>query len=326
MQTIAVDLRLLRDWAMRYPMVTAFCLSLFLHSSFYGFWKWGDYLGWWKHQATWLLDITKHKKPAVSKLPKFLQPKQIQVPVRQEIPLTFLEVDPSTAVKEPPKDAKYYAVKNTVASNPDPIQETTIPKIDGTQNKVPRIENVPKPGPQPLQPALPPEPKPEQPAKPKDLLGDTMFKRPTPDDGTGLKQDRPRRVADVQPPDRRLVGPKLRQVGGVQRRGRFSLDAVESPFAAYDSYIIAAIQKRWYDLIDSAPFAQRTGKVVLEFKLNYDGRITDLKMNDNEVGELLATLCQRAITDPSPYNPWPEDMRKQVGKNYREVLFTFYYE
>ncbi len=123
-----------------------------------------------------------------------------------------------------------------------------------------------------------------------------------------------------------LAGQKMRQDGGVQRRGKISLDVVGSPFGAYDAYIIAAIQQRWYDLLDRSQFTQRSGRVVVEFKLNYDGRITDLAMKDNEVGELLALLCQRAIMDPSPFAKWPDDMRRMVGKNYREVLFTFYYE
>ena len=85
------------------------------------------------------------------------------------------------------------------------------------------------------------------------------------------------------------------------------------------------MQQRWYDLLDSSQFAQRSGKVVLEFRLTYDGRITDLKVSDNEVGEILSLLCQRAIMDPAPYARWPDDMRRMIGANYREVTFTFFY-
>ena len=57
----------------------------------------------------------------------------------------------------------------------------------------------------------------------------------------------------------------------------------------------------------------------------YDGRITDMKMSDNDVGDLLGLLCERAVLDPAPYAPWPSDMRRLIGHNYREVTFTFYY-
>ena len=68
------------------------------------------------------------------------------------------------------------------------------------------------------------------------------------------------------------------------------------------------------------------GRVTLEFRLNYDGRITDMRVIENGVDEVLSVLCQRAITDPSPYAPWPSDMRRLIGADYREVRFTFYYE
>ena len=92
-----------------------------------------------------------------------------------------------------------------------------------------------------------------------------------------------------------------------------------------DAAFIAAVQERWYNLLDSTQFAQRSGKVVVEFRLTYDGRIIEMRVAGNEVGEMLGLLCQRAILDPAPYAPWPADMRRLIGGNYRDVTFTFYY-
>jgi membrane protein involved in colicin uptake len=117
----------------------------------------------------------------------------------------------------------------------------------------------------------------------------------------------------------------MKQEGGVHERGTLSLDVARTPFGSYDAALIAAVQQRWYDLLDATRFAQRSGKVVLEFRLYYDGRITDMKVDGNEVGEMLGLLCQRAITDPAPFAQWPSDMRRAIGKNYRDVMFTFYY-
>ena len=47
---------------------------------------------------------------------------------------------------------------------------------------------------------------------------------------------------------------------------------------------------------------------------------------ENGVDDILSYLCQRAITDPSPYESWPSDMRRIIGADYRDVVFTFYYE
>jgi len=119
----------------------------------------------------------------------------------------------------------------------------------------------------------------------------------------------------------------MKQPGGVKRFAlEPSLDVRATPFGAYDAAIIAAIQKRWYDLLGEREFAANySGKVVLEFRLNSDGRVTEMKVDETNVTELLALLCQRAVQDPAPFAPWPADLRRLVGKEYREVRFTFYY-
>jgi outer membrane biosynthesis protein TonB len=124
-----------------------------------------------------------------------------------------------------------------------------------------------------------------------------------------------------------LPSEKMTQQGGVRRANlESSLDVKATPFGAYDSLIIAAIQKRWYDLLATRNFtANHSGKVVLEFRLNSDGRVTDMKVSANDVTEILALLCQRAVQDPAPFAPWPADLKRMVGKNHREVRFTFYY-
>ena len=122
-----------------------------------------------------------------------------------------------------------------------------------------------------------------------------------------------------------LVGQKTLQDGGVKNRGKISLDVKGSPFGTYDAAFIAAVQQRWYDLLETTS-VQRSGKVVLEFRLNHDGRITAMQMSDNEVGEILGIICQRAVLDPAPFGKWPEDMRRMIGNTHREVTFTFYYQ
>jgi hypothetical protein len=59
--------------------------------------------------------------------------------------------------------------------------------------------------------------------------------------------------------------------------------------------------------------------------LNYDGTITDMSVLQNTVGDLLGYVCQKAVTDPAPFALWPSEMRRDIGKNYREITFTFYY-
>ena len=323
----------LRDWralAVRHPLAAAFAISLVMHVCFFGVWKVGKHLGWWDHQATWLLNW--HKKKMAKPPRQFLKLPDIASARQPEVRLTFVEVDPSAAIQEPPKDAKFYGIKNTKAANPDETLEADLPKIDGNQNKVMRTESVPKPKPFPLQPAVEQanDDKQEEP-KPRvvDSPGDMAKAKPTTDGvnlGTGEeeRQKRPRTLQEARARNQ-LAGEKVKVDGGAKVRGRVSISAMVTPFSSYDAAFIAAVQQRWYDLLDSSQFAQRSGKVVLEFRLTYDGRIVDLKVGDSEVGEILSLLCQRAILDPAPYARWPDDMRRMIGNNYREVTFTFYY-
>jgi len=254
-------------------------------------------------------------------------------------------VNPELAASEPPKEAKFYGAFNALAAQPEPAAlDTKNPKIDGKQDKVPRLEDIPRPVKFPLQPAALPDPAPaeELRAKPRpsDVPGDLALARPGErrlSDGQAeprsfeprsdeRSHDRPRTLAQALAKRGMLAGERMKQDGGVSRRGRVAMvDVKATPFGAYDAAFIAAVQQRWYDLIDNSQILPRSGKVVLQFRLTSDGRITDLRVNEETVGELLTLLCQRAVTDPAPYAPWPSDMRRLIGENHREVTFTFYY-
>jgi hypothetical protein len=119
----------------------------------------------------------------------------------------------------------------------------------------------------------------------------------------------------------------MNQDGGTRRRMALqpSFDAKATPFGDYDRRFIDAVTQRWYDLLDSQQFAaDRIGKVTLRFRLNHDGTISNMEVLENTVGELLGYVCQKAVTDPT-FEPWPSDMARMVGANFREITFTFYY-
>jgi len=309
----------MRGFVGKNPLAMAFAFSLAVHGALYGTWRVGRTLNWWDAQPAWLLKFYKmlQPSPSTTKLSKLL-PQIIPPEVRKkEIPLTFMEVDPTLAVPEPPKETKFYGAANAVAAQPEPTIDVKTPKVDGKQENVPRLKDVPRPVLHPLQPSAPPEePKPKPAQKPGDQAIATIGE-PAP--------ERPRTLAAARAAKGMLAGEKMRQDGGVNRRGQLSVNVKGTPFGAYDAAFIAAVQQRWYDLIDTSQVVPRSGKVQLQFRLIYDGRITDMKVNDENVGDLLTLLCQRAVLDPAPYARWPSDMRRMIGENYREVTFTFYY-
>jgi outer membrane biosynthesis protein TonB len=269
---------------------------------------------------------------------------QQQQQKEQQVVLQFIDVDQNQA--EEPKDAKYYSSANSQAANPDTRVETEKPKIDGAQDKVPKVRDTAKAEPEPppkqpeeMQPATKPSkqvatapaPKREEPVgdtKENTLSPEEKSKRDVTMDRPAPKtQPRPRTLADARAQKGIIEGPKMKQDGGVKRYSlEMSPSAKATPFGSYDAAFIAAVQKRWFDILDARSYASdQTGRVVVEFRLYKDGRIMDLKVTDNDVTDTLAWACQRAILDPAPYAPFPPDLRRLLGEDYREVRFTFYY-
>jgi outer membrane biosynthesis protein TonB len=180
------------------------------------------------------------------------------------------------------------------------------------------------PSPTPVQVAKVTAPAPET-AAPA-LNPSTAKPAPPPEPGEAdTKVSRPRTIKEAlaRRAESGLVGDKMKQDGGVKNLGVSALDVRGMSFGAYDAAIIQAIQQRWYSLLESRPTPR--GKVVVEFRMHFDGRVTDVKVNDADVGELYSLFCQKAVQDPAPYPRWPSDMRRQLQADYRDVRFSFYY-
>ena len=321
-------------WAERYPLAAALMLSLLIHLALYTGWQTGKRYGWWQSHPSWLSTWTR--KLASSAAEK----KQKTKPAPAIIPMTFVEVDPETATAEAPKDAKYYSSKNSKAANPDP-KDRPVPKVDGKQEQVVRLMDNPKPSPAPLQPSAPkaPAPEPAAEAKPKsEAPGDLALAKPRdpkpPSEGsldaeTGKNpippRERPRTLSAARAQKAMLAGEKIQQDGGSSTRGKVAFDASATPFGEYDAAFIAAVEQCWHNLLETHQGTQRPGRVVVDFKLSPDGRISDMRVPNNEAGEILGMLCQSAILNPAPYPRWPAQMRQTISGNYREIRFTFYY-
>jgi outer membrane biosynthesis protein TonB len=238
--------------------------------------------------------------------------------VNYEPPLEFATVEqPST---EAPKNAKYYSDRNSRAANPDADQDTDTPKLNGKQTDVPKTEDVPRQDFNKLQPAPAAQQQPQMQLAMNagDLtLGRSQAEQPQP---------RPRTLdqARAQQTNHR-PGVQMRQEGGVHHLALMpSLDVRGTQFGEYDAAIFEAIEQYWNNELDR--FARdRTGEVTIQFHLNYDGTVSDVKILDNNVGILLGTFCQDAIEGSAPYAKWPGDMRRMIGANYRQITIKFIY-
>ena len=316
----------------------AFAISLAVHLVLAGTYYTGKEFGWWQRlQSSPLVKSARM-------LTQMLMKKEPTQPLpAHDTPLLFVDVSPAQATPEPPKDAQYYSSRNSVAANPDPTEDTGVPKITGKQEQVPKTEDVPRETFQPLQPAAPPKPEqpapqkpePPQPAEkprlaqvPGDLALGTPSPEPSPDAAQGKKKSRPLTIKDAlaRKTGSQIPGEKMKQEGGVRHRLELaSLDAKATPFGAYDAMLVEAISQRWYMLLDDRDYASDSrGRVVIQFYLHQDGRITGLRVADNSAGDVLGLICQKAVRDPSPYPEWPQEMRRLAGDR-RSIQFTFYY-
>src|SRR5258708_35664137 len=95
-----------RGFMARNPLGIAFGLSLAVHLALFGGWRLGKQLGWWEHQATWLVDWKKKLRPKA--LPPGMNQAPAVAPAPPQIPLTVVAADPSGAVPGPPKNSKFY--------------------------------------------------------------------------------------------------------------------------------------------------------------------------------------------------------------------------
>jgi hypothetical protein len=322
-----LSLRLERAESSR--LAWALAISLALHLLCFGGYQTGRKLGLWQniHWPAWV--------QSAKMLTEMFKKKESLQQQQQEVPLMFVDVSPAQVVAEAPKNAKYYSDKNSKAVNPVEDKDAGTPRIEGTQTQVVKTENVPREKFVPLQPQKPLQQAQEAQealkARPQYTPGDMTMAKPDLNPRKGeneTENSRPKTIQEALARQRsnRLPAQKMNQEGGVRRHLDFaSLDAKATPFGAYDRALIEAISQRWYALLDQRDYASDgRGKVVLQFSLLYDGRITDMTVAENTVGDVLGFVCEKAVQDPSPFAPWPSDMRRMLG-DVRHVQFTFYY-
>lgn len=304
----------------------AFAVSVAVHLLAWGTYETGRKLHVWEriHVPGWIKTLTPSSPKAA---------KKEQTPVEREAPLVFINVNPQNATTEPPKNAKYYSSHSSKAANPDADRETEIPKIAGTQTQVAKTEDVPREKFEKLQPSPPaaqdqPEARPKPTLAPGDLTMAKPDLNPRTDNGDA-ERPRPRTLREAMARRQmdRIPGQKMKQDGGVKRfHIDPSFDVKATGFGDYDAAFIAAVSQRWYDLLDNIKYdGYKAGKVVLQFHLNYDGRITEMKVAESTVGEMLGLWCQKAVLDPAPFEKWSREMRLAIGSDSRPIQFTFFY-
>jgi hypothetical protein len=112
---------------------------------------------------------------------------------------------------------------------------------------------------------------------------------------------------------------------GVSRNGVAAFGVAESPFGAYDKKLIKAVQSHWYALIDHYGIYESADVVTVKFQLLDDGQVRNVTSSDDAQSRILSLFCEKAVIDSGPFDPLSDELRALIGKEPREISFTFYY-
>ena len=300
-------------------LVWALELSIAVHLLIWGGYELGQKTGLWQRiHLTARTHLAEKKKTP---------------PVQDSDPSIFLDVDPDQMTPDAPKNAKYYSSKNSHAAQTEASREENQPKLNGKQTDVPNTKEVPHTPNTKVQSAPAPQPpSPEKLAAMKSMLqaGDLrLAKLETSPEKNEATPERPRTLNQARAQQQASPRPQIQmqQDGGTRRRALVAaFDSKATAFGDYDAQMFGAIQQYWDDQLSNRQFAQdRSGRVTLRFRLNYDGSVSDMEVLNNEVGDLLGYVCQQAIIVPSPFAKWPSDMRRETGDKPRQMTVTFIY-
>lgn len=288
----------------------ALAISLFVHT-----------LIW----AGYELNRDYHWMPRVP----FMAEKQVPVPKVQlyEEPLEFVTVEtPSTVA---PVTPKYISNKNSLAADNSRNKNSQNPQINGRQTDVPGVQDVSRPqftkSPTGADQRESDNSRENPGPKASESAGDLTLGKA--EDQQEQQQPRPRTLKEAYAEmAKRLPSITMKEDGGAERKARVpAYDIKVTGYGDYDERFKETVEQNWWNLLDSQRFAMdRTGRVVLLFRLNYDGSISVLRVGENDVGDLLGYVCEKAILDGAPYERWTEDMRLRLG-DYIDVQFTFDY-
>lgn len=101
-------------------------------------------------------------------------------------------------------------------------------------------------------------------------------------------------------------------------------------FDDYDTRLMHAVGVAVRNAVGSANtdlFAQRfPGSVVVRFRLDSQGRLTDPQVLQNTLDDRCAEVFKKALLNRSPYPAWPEDAHQSLGADYRDITMTIAYE
>jgi outer membrane biosynthesis protein TonB len=314
----------------------AFIISAVIHVLGFSGWKVAQHFKLFDGDSRIMRWIQKAVTAVTPPKPKLGAPPP---PDNRPVELQFVQTDPSLASFKPPDKAKYQGAVNQIAANPTQTKISDNPQIDGKQNKELRTMEAPRTAremkPQPASPKARDSIDEKAQAKSKAATGNigaasarvsipTVSDDSNDDKGQAKKSKRKRTLSEVKVAQAN-PGERMMQEGGVGNiQFQTSLAVRGTALGSYENAFVTAVKERWYTLINDRNPSQ-SGRVRLEFVIHSDGRISDMKVLNNEVGDFYGLVCKQAVFDPAPYAEWPPEMKRELQSDQWKVTFTFWY-
>jgi hypothetical protein len=141
---------------------------------------------------------------------------------------------------------------------------------------------------------------------------------PVPQAGRPVPQPRPR-VQNVRP------AILAHQPGSASQAGRIAVNARFSEFGDYLQELIDVVDAQWNRILRQMSTYPPAGSVVtVVFRINSQGEVKILDVEEGTAGRPGALACVNAITARMPYRPWTREMVAVLGTE-QDITFGFYY-
>jgi hypothetical protein len=113
---------------------------------------------------------------------------------------------------------------------------------------------------------------------------------------------------------------------GTSNIGNIGYDAKWSNYGQYLQKMIETVQIQWERILIESRVSPPSGtSVKVVFRMNTEGRISQIIEVNGTAGNQAEKACTSAITARAPYGPWTDDMIAVLGQS-QDLTFTFYYQ
>jgi hypothetical protein len=133
-------------------------------------------------------------------------------------------------------------------------------------------------------------------------------------------------VPDKKAADARRSAPVAHTNGNGIKKAVIGIDARWRDYGEYLNEMLEIIQRQWYKILKDSPVSPPHGSTVLiNFRITSQGAVNILGIEDAGAGKQGVLSCQGAVTDPSPYRKWSDQMIAVMGDS-QEIKLQFYYQ